>query len=148
MTCDPRFDTPRAPPAKVATTEPERGWVYVIGPAAGPYKIGFSRNVPQRLRDLQAASPAPLRVHFLQVCATLHPRLVESRAHEILDAHRQHGEWFACPLGAAIGSIRRATDDPRAPTKREANRCAWVDRHRTRNALAEYQHLHDEWRGS
>jgi len=68
--------------------------VYFIQREDGPVKIGYSRTAQgalHRLRDLQAASPEPLRVMRV-VIATRH---LERRLHLRFAAQRISGEWFA-----------------------------------------------------
>lgn len=85
-----------------------RACVYFIqGEDGGPIKIGFTRYLPGRLADLQASSPARLRV----VAASEGGRDVEGVLHDRFAKHRLHGEWFAPyeELVAFVESIRART---------------------------------------
>ncbi len=65
-------------------------------------KIGFSQDVPKRLRKLQASSPVPLRV-IKQVQGSIESEQVLIR---VFEKYRVHGEWFErAPLQAFIDSL-------------------------------------------
>lgn len=67
------------------------GWVYIVGaPEVPKVKIGYSGNVPQRLRDMSANSPLELRVLAQRRGTIKDERLLHSK----LKAYRAHGEWF------------------------------------------------------
>lgn len=62
--------------------------VYVIkGQDSGRLKIGFSKNIYQRIRHLQIASPERLEL----VCVL---DSSEKYVHHLAREHRLHGEWF------------------------------------------------------
>lgn len=55
-------------------------------------KIGFARNVSQRLADLQSASPVELRLlGIMSSCGVV----TEREIHRTLASHRVRGEWFS-----------------------------------------------------
>lgn len=63
---------------------------YFIGAEHGPIKIGVSRHLESRLRDLQCASP-----YRLAILASVDGGFVsERRFHAKFAAHRLQGEWF------------------------------------------------------
>lgn len=65
--------------------------IYFIGnEAVGLVKIGSATSVNSRLLALQCGSPVPLTLmaHFRA------HRETERGLHEVLKAHRAHGEWF------------------------------------------------------
>jgi hypothetical protein len=65
--------------------------LYAIeAPAVSKIKIGRTLDVDKRFGSLAAMSPVPLvlRGHLWM------PDDTEFIAHEFLDAHRSHGEWF------------------------------------------------------
>jgi hypothetical protein len=69
------------------------GWIYFIQSVTnGPIKIGFSKNVKERIEDIQCGSPAKLTV------LAVHPgtRWGEQRLHKqfATDRIRAGGEWF------------------------------------------------------
>lgn len=76
-------------------TVPERFWrgpvVYFIGGEDGPVKIGFTNELPSRLRSLQNSSPVPVRL----LAAVHGDRTREAEYHRKFAADRLHGEWFA-----------------------------------------------------
>jgi hypothetical protein len=65
----------------------------------GPIKIGWTRNLPARLRTLSTLCPDPL--HILGVIRGD----VEDSCHMRLGAYRIHGEWFA-PSSVVLDFIR------------------------------------------
>jgi len=76
-------------------------WVYVIGNADSRLvKIGTSRDVAQRLSNLQIGSPSPL--HLIMCVRT--NAFAERALHEHFAANRRHGEWFD------FGSLDPATE--------------------------------------
>lgn len=78
------------------------GWIYLIGEdGSRTVKIGWSRKVGQRLQQIQAYSPAPMRVHWA------HPghQWQEIELHYQFHQHRSHGEWFTFPDGEDIPAL-------------------------------------------
>lgn len=63
---------------------------YFIGGEDGPVKIGFTDNLPKRLKALQSHSPVPLQV----LAVTGGGIFAEMEYHERFAQHRLHGEWF------------------------------------------------------
>ena len=63
------------------------------GGAAGPVKIGHSRNVAKRLEQLQTGNPAPLRL--VAACPLEDAAERERDLHWFLSDDRLEGEWFA-----------------------------------------------------
>lgn len=63
--------------------------IYLIK-SAGLYKIGFSANVEQRIRDLQSANAEPLQL----VTSWPGSLYVEKYAHRQFAHKRVRGEWF------------------------------------------------------
>lgn len=78
-------------------TDPRSAQVYVIGfadhdTATDPVKIGAtSRDVAQRLRELQTGNPRKLAI----LCSIPYSSGYESAVHAALAEHRLEGEWFA-----------------------------------------------------
>jgi hypothetical protein len=67
------------------------GLVYFIQSGDdGPIKIGFTRNLAARLRQLQTGHPAKLRV----LRAFRGDERLEAWLHRHFAAHRLNGEWF------------------------------------------------------
>jgi hypothetical protein len=68
------------------------GYVYVIGPESGPYKIGKAASPEDRLRSLEIGSPVPLRLHFK--VESERPVAAEAALHHRYRDRRLRGEWF------------------------------------------------------
>jgi predicted GIY-YIG superfamily endonuclease len=82
-------------------------FVYVIGPKAGPYKIGISRDINKRLRDLGSGSPVRLFLMWKQLFSDrVDARAVEAELHNALASSWSHGEWFDIPLEEAILAVQ------------------------------------------
>jgi len=64
--------------------------VYFVGAKDGPIKIGVANNAVNRLKSLQAASPATLSI----LAQTVGGQPREREYHRQFAAHRLHGEWF------------------------------------------------------
>lgn len=96
-------------------------WVYVIGNAESRLvKIGSTRDVAQRLANLQVGSPAPLHL-ILSVRTNAY---AERALHRHFAPYRRHGEWFdfgdldpATEVCFAIGAIGTT---PEVAAKRQA----------------------------
>jgi hypothetical protein len=82
----------------------DEGFTYVLrrGPG-GPFKIGRSRDVEARVRQLQTGS-----AEVLSVIAVLPGSSKEQRLHGALDGWRMEGEWFSsdAPVSAALAELR------------------------------------------
>lgn len=100
-------------------------YVYVIGPKKGSQKIGISIIPDRRLQNLQSCSPQELHIHYLLERDDTHA--VERRAHRILKAQRQHGEWFNASVARAISAVKRAVEEL-AQEAAEAAKRAEADR--------------------
>src|SRR6185369_3997344 len=58
-------------------------------------KIGISKNVRLRLRNLKTSSPYPLKIYSIWDCGSLPVALAAERiTHKRLNNFRAHGEWF------------------------------------------------------
>lgn len=81
----------RAARAEEARLRARRRVYFIQAGAAGPVKIGISRDVERRRGELQRLEREPLRV-----LATLEGTTQDERAlHQRFAAHRLHGEWFS-----------------------------------------------------
>jgi Meiotically up-regulated gene 113 len=69
-------------------------FIYVIGPATGPQKIGISGDVDQRLQTLQTGFPGELFIHHKEEVEPKKVRLLEKKIHSELNYKRVKGEWF------------------------------------------------------
>jgi hypothetical protein len=70
---------------------PERFVYFFQSAEGGAVKIGSTRNVQRRLREVQTGHQAELRI--LGVCRG--GTRFERELHDRFDAYRLHGEWFA-----------------------------------------------------
>lgn len=68
------------------------GFVYVLH-CNGVYKIGLSKDVSQRITEIQPVMPYPVTVVF--VIETIDMRALEIQLHEQYAGKRLNGEWFA-----------------------------------------------------
>jgi hypothetical protein len=76
---------------KEANPKKYKGFVYFIqGECGGAIKIGYSKNVSQRLKELQTGYP-----DVLKVIKMIHGNEArEALIHEELAGYRLNGEWF------------------------------------------------------
>lgn len=79
-------------------------YVYVIAAGRRHVKIGHSKNVNMRLRQIQTGCPYTVRIaghwHSRHACE------IENRAHRILAKYRWAGEWFDVPSQVACTVVR------------------------------------------
>lgn len=74
-----------------ALEKEEQSWVYFIGDSsAGTIKIGYSKNLAQRLSQLQTATTNELQLLGSLVGGSR----LERRLHEQFSSLRVRGEWF------------------------------------------------------
>ena len=78
--------------------------IYIIGPEAGPFKIGLSGDVTNRLRHLQSSNFAHLKVWHCEPITG--GREIERYIHHQLDGSHIRGEWFDVTLDAAKQAIK------------------------------------------
>ena len=80
-------------------------FIYVIGPAVGPLKIGIATYLKDRLSSIQTGSHVRLSVLFsIKVPAGLAQR-IEQAAHKIICDRRMSGEWFDATKEQAISAV-------------------------------------------
>lgn len=72
------------------STTASRVYFILAGSAGRPVKIGHSRNLPNRLVDLQLANPDPLHVLITYEGS----RKDERELHKRFEKHWIAGEWF------------------------------------------------------
>lgn len=78
------------------------GFIYFIqGECGGPIKIGYAKDVQNRIRTLQTGYPDTLKL-LLAIPGNIHNEQV---LHGHLDAYRLHGEWFK-PDAAVLNRIK------------------------------------------
>lgn len=85
-------------------------FVYVIGPAGGPYKVGVATDPEHRLATLQTGFPSKLMLH--QAHPHQHAMHVEQVTHETLSDKRLAGEWFSATLDEIAEAIEMAVNSP------------------------------------
>jgi hypothetical protein len=86
--------------------------VYVIEGASNACKVGRSRNVGRRSRDLDVASPTGARVYYA-ICLRFQDACrLEKLVHKKLKStgRHAHGEWFYISAEAASGLIEQVAD--------------------------------------
>jgi hypothetical protein len=73
-----------------------RAYVYVIRAGKrGPLKIGVTRSVSQRVKELQIGNPEKLRICYTIRCFTFQEaRDLEAELHQTFGKYRLSGEWF------------------------------------------------------
>jgi len=91
-------------------------------------KIGYARDIDERLRKLAPGCPAPLRL--LGVISG--GPSTERYLHVTLEASRAHGEWFR--RGPALTEVLATIDPPPAPVRRPASRSIRLLRENTETA--------------
>jgi hypothetical protein len=82
-------------------------FVYVISNGLGGHKIGQSTDPIQRISNLQTGSAQELKFAYIGVTPGTGFN-VEGAAHDLLEQHRIHREWFAVPASIAIGAVIEA----------------------------------------
>lgn len=99
-------------PKSRAGKEAATSFVYVIGQADGPLKIGVSSDVEKRRKSLQTASHKDfLIIHLSRPMRRKDAFAVERDSHQQLAAHAVGGEWFSCTAEEARCAIERAHSD-------------------------------------
>jgi len=68
--------------------------IYVIGPKEGPQKIGITKDLKARLRNIQTGHPSKLFVHHTEEVETNMVRPLEKKIHAELNYKKLKGEWF------------------------------------------------------
>lgn len=84
-------------------------FVYVIANGIGGHKIGSSTDPIQRIAGLQTGSAHELKFSYIGVTPGTGFN-VEHAAHDLLDQHRIHNEWFNVPASIAIGAVIEAAN--------------------------------------
>jgi hypothetical protein len=81
-------------------------YIYVIGPAYGPYKVGHSTDPAGRLKALNSANSKHLKVRY--ILQHDEAQRIEAVVHDHLGADRLNGEWFKASLKTIKATIRKA----------------------------------------
>lgn len=69
-------------------------YIYIIGGANPPFKVGISRTPERRLKSLQTGYPYPLQLHYIKETDISKTKLLEQVIHRHLKMHKTNGEWF------------------------------------------------------
>ena len=85
-----------------------RSSIYIIGPAEGPFKIGYSGNPTHRLSTLQTGTTEFLVLHYSEETETEVAQVIEKLIHRQLGHKRIRGEWFDITLEDAKAEVRFA----------------------------------------
>lgn len=81
-------------------------FLYIISASeAGPVKLGFSQDPEKRLRQLQTASPLPLRLFHVEEVEPDRVKIAEKALHRIIGHKRVKGEWFDVSVEEAISEV-------------------------------------------
>ena len=67
------------------------GYIYLLK-CADKYKIGYSKNVARRLRELDTR---PFKTELLFAVYSTNARGIEKELHNKLQVHRETGEWYS-----------------------------------------------------
>jgi hypothetical protein len=86
-------------------------YVYIIGRATGPVKVGISNNPWSRLEQLKTGCPFPVEVLFNRDLGSRDLAIqIEQDFHAVYEEDRLHGEWFDMDDEAAICGVETAID--------------------------------------
>lgn len=83
-------------------------FLYVMGSARGPKKIGVATDPGLRLRELRTGHSRPLKLLFTATAPDGLAVDIERRAHWLLRDEKTHGEWFSVSAKAAIDAVKFA----------------------------------------
>ncbi|RYG87375.1 MAG: GIY-YIG nuclease family protein [Alphaproteobacteria bacterium] len=89
-------------------------FVYLIGPKAGPIKIGHAANVKTRLHSLQIGNWEPISILHSVTVPLFTAAAAEAALHKRFADYRVRGEWFSAPLEmlkAALENIAHEAQD-------------------------------------
>lgn len=97
-------------PPHLSKPSPITGAFVYVAESGPSCKIGVTQAPRARLASLRTGSPRPIDMPY--IVATRGDGFdIEARAHAILEAYRQEGEWFGVPLWAAIAAVNAAASD-------------------------------------
>ena len=68
------------------------GYVYLLRDTAGMYKIGLSKDVPSRVRNIQRRHPRPITI--VHTVASKYTHHLEHALHHRFHHRHAYGEWF------------------------------------------------------
>jgi len=86
--------------------KPTKGYVYLLHLVGFDfYKIGVSRHVPTRVKQLNTL--VPFDIHTLKVINIENYRDIEKQMHKSLDKYRYKGEWFKGCVGVMLKEFNK-----------------------------------------
>lgn len=68
------------------------GYIYVLTDKTTRYKIGKTKDIQKRIRELQTGSSRRLYMYRWKYVSDM--KKAENGLHKIFSAHRKQGEWF------------------------------------------------------
>lgn len=98
--------------------------LYAISDGIGNVKIGYSRNVGNRLKTMQTGTANDLRIEWnleLGRCSEMSARHAESRLHRYCKKYHVKGEWYKAECMTKVRSFRYdVIQDKQTPQEEEA----------------------------
>lgn len=82
--------------------------IYIIGSQRGPFKIGITTSLQDRLSGIQTGSHAKVAVIWSLPVEGHYASCAEKLTHKALSNYRLSGEWFDVPSVKAQAAIMRA----------------------------------------
>jgi hypothetical protein len=92
--------------------------VYAVGPSGGrPLRIGWARQLKDRMQDLQLGSWKELAIHDIAwVAGDMLAIRIFNEAVQLVDRRRLHGDWFDITPEFASQALRIAAEKSGVPT--------------------------------
>lgn len=87
---------------------PAQSYVYVIGDANGPQKVGFAADPKRRLALFRTGNIGDLRIALAAPVSRDLARHAERFAHWLLRDHHARGEWFSVSPEMAMAAVEQA----------------------------------------
>jgi len=105
-------------PERAIFSEQQFACVYAVGPLGGrPLRIGWARQLKDRMQELQLGSWKQLSIHHLvwSIGDMLAIRLLNDVT-KMVDKRRLHGDWFDITSDLGVNAIRIAAERQPFPT--------------------------------
>ncbi len=105
-------------PERAIFSEQQFACVYAVGPLGGrPLRIGWARQLKDRMQELQLGSWKQLSIHHLvwTIGDMLAIRLLNDVT-KMVDKRRLHGDWFDITSDLGVNAIRIAAERQPFPT--------------------------------
>ena len=98
-----------------------QSFIYIIGPATGPFKIGYTADPASRLVNLQVGHSEKLIIHHLREIDSDRVWVMEQLIQRGIRYKKIRGEWFDITLDDAIMEVNDAfmkwEDEPNLVTR-------------------------------